>query len=348
MNTEKKLWTFEQMLTKTRRDTDLNDDDPDSSFVTLDEFVGYFNEAITEAESEIMTLNQDYFLTFDYVPLVEGTSEYPLPDNIFWKKIRGLVYSNGSVIYPVQKFKMWKKFEEMAYAEQYSGSEDYRYTIYNPSPGNEVMRFIPPARETAIMPQTGLTPFTPIKRYYIRNANRVPYTGEYCNPEDITPTAVDATLNTLAVDPSVAYITGDTVKFSVKTAATLPSPLVAGTVYYVIALSSTSIKLATTLVNARAGTAIDLTTTGTGYFTMKVAATTAIINATIIDIPECSTFLIEWVKANCFFKDGDPRLQASVAKLEEQRKMMVDTLVESEPDLDDTIQPDLSFYTEFS
>lgn len=61
--------------------------------------------------------------------------------------------------------------------------------------------------------------------------------------------------------------TGTPIKFSTTT--TLPSPLVAGTKYYAINNSSTTIKVASSLPNAQAGTAIDLTTQGTGTHTLK-------------------------------------------------------------------------------
>jgi hypothetical protein len=60
--------------------------------------------------------------------------------------------------------------------------------------------------------------------------------------------------------------TGDGVK--VSSTATMPSPLVAGTTYYAIKLTDTSYQLATTLANAFAGTAIDLTSAGSGQHTL--------------------------------------------------------------------------------
>jgi len=47
----------------------------------------------------------------------------------------------------------------------------------------------------------------------------------------------------------------------------MPAPLVAGTTYYIINISGTTFKLATTAALATAGTAIDITTTGTGTIT---------------------------------------------------------------------------------
>ena len=63
MSSSKKVWRFDEMLLKVRRDTDLMEDDPDEQFVTKAEMIGYFNEAIDEAEAEIMLLNKDYFLS---------------------------------------------------------------------------------------------------------------------------------------------------------------------------------------------------------------------------------------------------------------------------------------------
>lgn len=61
---------------------------------------------------------------------------------------------------------------------------------------------------------------------------------------------------------SRVFQTGE--KVWVSSSGTLPAPLTASTDYWVIRVSDTTIKLATTLANALAGTAIDLTTAGTG------------------------------------------------------------------------------------
>lgn len=51
----------------------------------------------------------------------------------------------------------------------------------------------------------------------------------------------------------------------------LPAPLAAATPYYVIKVDADNIKLATSVANAYAGTAIDLTTNGTGTQTLAAA-----------------------------------------------------------------------------
>lgn len=71
---------------------------------------------------------------------------------------------------------------------------------------------------------------------------------------------------------TIAYVGLDMptgTRITVSTTGTLPAPLVGGaTVYYTIRQSSTTSKLATTLANALAGTAINITTTGTGTQTL--------------------------------------------------------------------------------
>jgi hypothetical protein len=60
-------------------------------------------------------------------------------------------------------------------------------------------------------------------------------------------------------------VTGARVRTS--TTATLPAPLTAGVDYFVIVTGATTFKLAATLADAQASTAIDLTTDGTGTIT---------------------------------------------------------------------------------
>lgn len=62
-------------------------------------------------------------------------------------------------------------------------------------------------------------------------------------------------------------LTGTRVR--VSTTTTLPSPLVAATDYYLIKVDESNYKLATSYANAIAGTAINITTTGTGTHTLS-------------------------------------------------------------------------------
>lgn len=63
------------------------------------------------------------------------------------------------------------------------------------------------------------------------------------------------------------YVTGARVQVSTSSTS-LPAPLAAATDYYVIRVDANTIKLATSVANALAGTAIDLTTVGTATSTV--------------------------------------------------------------------------------
>lgn len=354
-----RIWTYDDMNKKVQRDLDLEGE----TFIGADEMIGYYNEALNEAESEIMVLNQDYLLTKYFMPVVQGTSRYNLPSNIYANKIRAIMYANGSIIYPVGQYRRRGKFVDMAFTDTYGQPDDYRYILSNDVPGQAVVEFHPVMRETAVLAGTL---FTPLTMWFIRNCARIPLTGEYCNPEVIATSQVSISTDVIqtnagsinlgivtqgvagAYPGSLAYVTGDAVQFQVGPGGNLPSPLVVGTTYYVIQTGSGAIKLATTLLNAVSGTAIDLTTVGTVYFTMQVAATTAIQKATLIDIPEFSTFLMQWVKCRCLEKESDPRLTGAVNVLGQQKTQMIETLVKSIDDDDDKIQGDFSTYEEMS
>lgn len=356
-----KIWTYKEMHSKILRDLDLEDEE----FVSPDEMRGYFNEALSEAESEIMVLNQEYFLSKYFVPFVQGANTYDLPANLYSNKIRAFIYKNNSLIYPITQYRRKDKFENIALTEQYGINDDYRYFLPNEYPGQRALTIHPQARETAILAPYA-SRFTPAILWYIRNCARIPLLGEYCNPEIVATTQVTtgtdsiqtyAGTRTIGIPSqglpgsfpgSIAYKTGDQIQVTPGPNGTLPAPLVEGTVYFVIAGAAGLIKLATTKALALAGTAIDLTTVGTVYFTITIAATESIIEATLIDIPEFATFVMQWVKCRCMEKEGDPRMPGAVDVLAQQKKQMVDTLTQGIVDDDDQIQPDFSHYQEMS
>ena len=79
------------------------------------------------------------------------------------------------------------------------------------------------------------------------------------------------TSNETFTESSHKYQTGDAVQIS--STDTIPSGLAASTTYYVINASSSTIKLATTLTLAKAGTAINLGSTGAGTHTIQTVVT---------------------------------------------------------------------------
>ena len=83
-----------------------------------------------------------------------------------------------------------------------------------------------------------------------------------------TATDVNIGFDYIEVPDTSEFILGSTAIFS--TLNTLPSPLIAGTVYYIIIISPTKIQLADTYTHAAQGVFIPLTTTGTAPNTVNI------------------------------------------------------------------------------
>lgn len=365
-----KIWTYGEAKQKIYDDCDLNDE----TFISPNEMIGYFNEGLDESEAEIHLLNAEaeYFKTKAFLPVVAGQGKYDLPDNIYANKICRIMYINGSLIYPVVQYRRRYRYEDIANTDQFGVADEYRYAPFNDVPGQARIEIHPVSRETAILPpSTSL--FTPMTMWYIRGCNKVPkmaygsQAAEFCNPEIVNPISVNITTDQIQTTSgqgtpfgvkgqgivgsypgSLAYLTGDQVKVYAGPTGTLPSPLVQGTAYYVIAGANGLIKLATTLANAQAGTAIDLTTTGTVFLEIRVAATQAIVDATILDIPEFTNFVIQWAKCSAILKELKAVPTEETNKLADFKKQMIDSLTLAIPDDDDEIQPDYSHYQEMS
>lgn len=99
----------------------------------------------------------------------------------------------------------------------------------------------------------------------------------------------DATTDLVTFSSTASMMTGQAI--TVSTSGGLPAPLLVATTYYIIVISATTIKLATTYNNALIGTAINITTNGTGtqsaiinFLMGKVSApTTASFTITNLD-----------------------------------------------------------------
>ena len=356
-----KTWTYLEQSTKIMEDCDLQDE----AFVQGNEMIGYFNEAISEAEAEIHGTREEYFLKKTYLPTVVVQNQYSYPEDIYIRKVRGIVYSNGTIIYDIKKLKTWHKFNNIALTEQFGPNDDYRWYSTNDGPGSDHIILLPESRETTILPQVLLgnsAPFTPHILWYMRCAQRIPILGEFIKywEQYILPTAVNPSggtgTNTIQLNQT-QYVLGDQVQFFPHAApgglAGLPTPLMPNTTYFVIPVPGQPglVQLASTLLQAQTGIPdILLTNQGslTGYFNVSVAATLPYINETIIDIPEFATFIMQWVKCRCFEKEGDPRLTGAISTLDQQREQMIDTLKEMVIDNDSEIEADFTHYQEMS
>lgn len=115
--------------------------------------------------------------------------------------------------------------------------------------------------QTDLVGLTAGTTTVSAKRFEARGSQNVTLVTE-------NVAAASVNIGTDALTVTRDFTTGE--KIRVSTSGTLPSPLTIDTDYYVIRVSATEIKLATTLANALAGTQIDVTTQGTGTHTVDL------------------------------------------------------------------------------
>ena len=168
--------SLSEIKNKIKRDLYLQDETFVEDTTLAPELLDYINEAIDDVEAEIHTIYEDYFLTVASVSLVSGTREYALPTDIYANKIRGVVYNNGSAIYPVRKIRGPSQFEELKLIEQYnpgSTATEYGYILVNASASGGVkMRLYPTPNETVS---------NALEVWYIRNANQLSADSDLCD-----------------------------------------------------------------------------------------------------------------------------------------------------------------------
>lgn len=119
-------------------------------------------------------------------------------------------------------------------------------------------------------------------------------------------TAVNISTDVITVPSNDSLYTGTAVVLT--TSGTAPGGLIVSTTYYVIKVSATSIKLATTLANSLSNTSINLTSQGTGIHTLTVSYMNRILGSvggeekhslTIAEIPAHNhtyddTYSVQW------------------------------------------------------
>lgn len=87
-------------------------------------------------------------------------------------------------------------------------------------------------------------------------------------------------------------------------------------------------------------------TSMTRYYIRNATRMTA--EDSICDIPEFSSFVINFAKVQCAIKEMHPRLEFFQGELEKSRGLMIATLNEMVPDGDNTIPMDMSSYDELN
>lgn len=167
--------TFGDLRDKIARELDLEDE----AFIVADEMLGYYNDAVDDAEAEILGIYEDYFLTSALLPLETGVATYSLPADIYANKIRRVIYSRGTIIYEILRVRDWKKFLKKAVIDAYSGLNDcYQYMLQNVSADDGVqLVLVPPSAETSE---------ENVRLWYIRNANRATGDSDKCDIPEFT------------------------------------------------------------------------------------------------------------------------------------------------------------------
>jgi len=342
-----KLWTYSELRQKIELELDLEDE----IFVRPNELIGYVNKVISFAESAILKIDEDYFLSVMHIPLVGGQANYDYPYNIYAYKIRGLEYSAGATIYPVARFRRMGKFDSVEIANYYPVSNWYAYTTLNNSDspdGKAKIVLIPSSKETSQVsyPQSLNQTAAPLKLYYIRQANRVPLLGQVVPVyEQFGTPQVSVSNSSVALVKS--YVTGDKLTVSVYGGA-LPSGLTIGTQYFAIVNNDGTVSFATSLANAQLGTKVALASQGSGVMSVGITASQNTIDNTIIDLPECQEFLAQGVRCEVYTKENDARLPGAIADRKTLYDDFVAALTEKEPDDNTQIQMDMSTYQEMN
>lgn len=332
-----RLWTYGEIRKKIERDLDLEDE----TFISADELAGYCNEGIDSAEAEIMKLNEDYFLKSKLYDLTVGQSTLVLPTDIYAQKIRALIYNNGGdLIYALKRIRGANKFSDLAEIQVWTQANWLSYIVQNQSAGEQ--------NTILLAPSAQVTASNVLTLWYIRNAVRVPMLGEYVIALDFLPADIDVPTSTFLIDDH-GYVTGDKVKISLgTTTSVIPSGITADRIYFVIRVDDDQFYLADTLSDARAGVKVVPGDAGTGSFVSTVATTVANRDEIVLDIPEFTTYLIQFMKVRCYEKEPDPRYDGAVGALAAHQKQMVETLTEQVPDDDNKVLMDMGIYEDMS
>ena len=159
--------TYSELKTYLEQELDLQDE----TFITPNEMMSYFNEAVDMIESAIHNIYEDYFLTNTPLSIANGQAAYTLPSDIYAQKIRRILYNDGGAY--KYEIKRVKKLEEIMFIV---APDLYSYIITNDSTNGLRINLYP-------TPQAD-QPFATI--WYIRNAKRFTQDTDVCDIPEFT------------------------------------------------------------------------------------------------------------------------------------------------------------------
>lgn len=168
--------TYAQIKAKVERELDIEVEE----FIQPDEFLGYVNDGIDEAQSLIhkLGMEDEYFVTKDYLALNTGQEDYALPTNIYADKIRSIIYKFNTQIYTIRRIRGEHKYEDIERINLYNTVTDfYKFQLRNDSASaGKILQLIPPSRETSTQN---------VKIWYIREANVMVDDNSICDLPEI-------------------------------------------------------------------------------------------------------------------------------------------------------------------
>ncbi len=168
-------WTLADIREKVIQDMNLQDED----FVETDEFTGYVNEAIREAEAEIhkLGIEDNYFRSSIPLVLAEGVGVIDMPTNIYADKILNIQYKKSDRRYEITRFRGKNKYADFQYYRDYGTMTTYyQYLLTNNDGTGPKIEISPLAYETGT--------FGTI--WFIRNAKELVLETDVCDiPEFI-------------------------------------------------------------------------------------------------------------------------------------------------------------------
>jgi hypothetical protein len=153
--------TYAELKLKVQRETDTQAED----FVTDEELMSYFQDAVNECEAHIhkMGLDNQYFLSRASADLAIGQQSVDLPDDIYATKILRLILAGNGKVYTIRRMKSENFYERMENINIFNESSDaYEYIILNSDGATlPVIEIWPPSKDAG----TNI-----LKIYYIRSA----------------------------------------------------------------------------------------------------------------------------------------------------------------------------------
>lgn len=149
-----KFWTYEEASNKLSVELDLQEE----KFVSPNELMGLFNDAIDEAEQTVLGLFEDYLLAEKTYNLVPGQDRYAMPDDIYANKIRYLWFNDGMYRYQIKRTRV----NVLPFAD--IANTRYSFQIQHRQPSEGITIKLSPS-------VTHSGPY--MNMQYIRNANRI-------------------------------------------------------------------------------------------------------------------------------------------------------------------------------